>query len=63
MWIGLEGALYNCNLFQKPLDLGADISVYSVTKYLNGHTDVCMGAVCFNDDALFPRLRYLQNSE
>lgn len=48
--------------YQRPLELGADISVYSVTKYLNGHTDVCMGAMCFNDDSLFPRLRYLQNN-
>lgn len=48
--------------YQRPLELGADISVYSVTKYLNGHTDVCMGAMCFNSDDLVPRLRYLQNN-
>ncbi|KDR11923.1 cystathionine gamma-lyase-like isoform X2 [Zootermopsis nevadensis] len=48
--------------YQRPLDMGADISVYSATKYLNGHTDVCMGAMCFNDDNLLPRLRYLQNN-
>lgn len=43
--------------------MGADISVYSVTKYLNGHTDVLMGAMCFNSDDLYPRLRFLQISE
>jgi len=48
--------------YQRPLELGADISVYSVTKYLNGHTDVLMGAMCFNSDDLYPRLRYLQNN-
>jgi len=57
------GTPYNCHLFQRPLELGADISVYSVTKYLNGHTDICMGAMCFNSDALLPRLKYLQNSK
>lgn len=29
--------------FQRPLDLGADLVVHSVTKYLNGHSDVIMG--------------------
>lgn len=48
--------------YQRPLELGADISVYSVTKYLNGHSDIIMGAMCFNRDDLFPQLRYLQNN-
>lgn len=34
--------------FQRPLDLGSDIVMHSVTKYINGHTDVIMGAVCTN---------------
>ena len=34
--------------FQKPLDLGIDISVHAMTKYLNGHSDVMAGAVCAN---------------
>lgn len=33
---------------QRPLDLGADIVMESVTKYINGHTDVIMGTVCTN---------------
>lgn len=50
------------SFFQKPLNLGADVVMYSLTKYMNGHTDVCMGAVCFNDDSLLPRFRYIQNN-
>ena len=32
--------------FQRPLELGADLVMSSVTKYINGHTDVIMGSVC-----------------
>merc|ERR1739838_914482 len=48
--------------FQRPLELGADISYYSLTKYMNGHTDVIMGAACTNDESLAHRLRFLQNA-
>jgi cystathionine gamma-lyase len=48
--------------FQRPLDLGADISVHSVTKYINGHSDVVMGVAVMKDDALYAKLKYLQNS-
>ncbi|EEC10146.1 cystathionase, putative [Ixodes scapularis] len=48
--------------FQKPLDLGADISVHSLTKYMNGHSDVVMGAVCTSDAEIHERLRYFQNA-
>lgn len=34
--------------FQRPLDLGADLVMNSITKYINGHSDVIMGAVCTN---------------
>ncbi len=46
--------------YQNPLDLGADIVVHSVSKYINGHGDVVMGAVCVNDDDLYERLSFLQ---
>jgi cystathionine beta-lyase/cystathionine gamma-synthase len=36
---------YSTMLLQRPLDLGVDLSVYSATKYLNGHSDVVAGAV------------------
>jgi len=46
--------------FQRPLELGADFVMYSMTKYMNGHTDVIMGGVCTSNDALHDRLRFLQ---
>jgi len=48
--------------FQRPLELGADMSYYSMTKYMNGHTDVIMGSVALNDAGLAERLRFLQNA-
>lgn len=48
--------------FQRPLSLGADITLYSTTKYLGGHSDVVGGAVVLNDQALYERLKFLQNA-
>jgi cystathionine gamma-lyase len=48
--------------FQRPLNLGADIIVHSVTKYIAGHSDVIGGAVLVNDDQLHERLLFHQNS-
>lgn len=48
--------------YQKPLELGADIVVYSLTKYMNGHSDVVMGAAITNRDDLAERLKFLQNA-
>ncbi|XP_043857269.1 cystathionine gamma-lyase isoform X1 [Dromiciops gliroides] len=48
--------------FQRPLDLGADICMYSATKYMNGHSDVVMGLVSVNSEDLYKRLSFLQNS-
>lgn len=47
---------------QKPLDLGADITVHSTTKYLGGHSDVVGGAVVVKDDELGRDLAFLQNA-
>jgi cystathionine gamma-lyase/cystathionine beta-lyase len=47
---------------QNPLALGADIVMHSVTKYLGGHSDVVMGALCLNDDAIYERLAFIHNS-
>lgn len=47
---------------QNPLDLGADIVMHSATKYLGGHSDVVMGALCLNDEALYNRLAFIHNS-
>uniref|UniRef100_A0ACB8F3P3 Uncharacterized protein n=1 Tax=Sphaerodactylus townsendi TaxID=933632 RepID=A0ACB8F3P3_9SAUR len=48
--------------FQRPLALGADICMYSATKYMNGHSDVVMGLVSVNDSDLYERLKFLQYS-
>lgn len=47
---------------QNPLDLGADIVMHSVTKYLSGHSDVVMGALVMNDEKLYHELFFLMNS-
>lgn len=47
---------------QNPLDLGANIVMHSVTKYISGHSDVIMGAICTNDDKLFEDLAFIANS-
>jgi cystathionine gamma-synthase len=47
---------------QRPLELGADVVVYSATKYLGGHSDLVMGSLATSDEGLAERLRYLQNS-
>src|SRR5205814_1487920 len=43
-------------LLQRPLDLGADIVVHSVTKFLAGHSDIVMGATVVRDAALLETL-------
>ena len=47
---------------QNPLDLGADIVMHSVTKYLGGHSDVIMGALVINDEKLHQELAFIANS-
>ena len=63
---------YNCLLavdntfaspfLQSPLELGADIVMHSITKYISGHSDVVMGALVCNDDVLCENLEFIQNS-
>jgi cystathionine gamma-synthase len=48
--------------FQRPLELGADVTFHSSTKYLAGHSDTIGGVIATNDDALAERLRFLQNA-
>jgi cystathionine beta-lyase len=47
---------------QTPLDLGADIVMHSVTKYLGGHSDVVMGALVTNNDEIAAEMYRIQNS-
>ncbi|HVK88810.1 MAG TPA: cystathionine gamma-synthase [Kofleriaceae bacterium] len=48
--------------FQRPLELGADIVAHSMTKYLNGHSDVVGGALIVKDEGLRQKLAFLQNA-
>jgi cystathionine beta-lyase len=47
---------------QNPLDLGADVVMHSVTKYIGGHSDVVMGALICNDEILAKEIYRIQNS-
>lgn len=47
---------------QNPLDLGADIVMHSVTKYLGGHSDVVMGALIMNSDDLHEKIYFILNT-
>lgn len=47
---------------QRPLELGADLVCHSMTKYLNGHSDVVGGCLVVRDDDLRARLAFLQNA-
>lgn len=49
-------------VFQRPLDLGADIVVHSTTKYLNGHSDSVGGAVILAQAGHAERIQFVQNS-
>jgi len=48
--------------FQRPLMFGADVAFSSITKYINGHSDTVMGGCVTNSDAIYERLKYLQNA-
>ncbi|KAG1122459.1 hypothetical protein G6F42_011457 [Rhizopus arrhizus] len=48
--------------FQKPIALGADIVIHSVTKYINGHSDVVMGVAVTSNEEWYKKLAFMQNS-
>ncbi|SKA85507.1 cystathionine gamma-synthase [Prosthecobacter debontii] len=50
------------SLIQQPLDLGADLSLLSTTKYTNGHSDALGGAVCSNSDAWQEKMIFAQKA-
>jgi len=58
--LAVDNTFYSPYL-QNPLDLGADIVVHSVTKYIAGHSDVLMGAVVTNNDDIIKRIRSIQS--
>jgi cystathionine beta-lyase/cystathionine gamma-synthase len=47
---------------QNPLDQGADIVLHSATKYIGGHSDSVHGCLVMNDEHLFEKLKFIQNS-
>lgn len=47
---------------QNPMDMGADIVMHSVTKYIGGHSDVVMGALVMNNEDLYKRLWFIYNA-
>lgn len=49
-------------IIQKPLELGADIVIHSMTKYLNGHADVVAGMIIVKNHSLFDKLRVVLNN-
>ncbi len=49
-------------VLQRPFDFGADVTIYSATKYFGGHNDLCAGALVARTAELGERLYFLQNS-
>ena len=49
-------------IIQLPLEQGADIVVYSTTKYINGHSDSVGGSLATSSDEIFEKLKFLQNA-
>ena len=49
-------------VLQRPFEFGADVTVYSATKYFGGHNDLCAGALVARSAELGERLYFLQNS-
>lgn len=48
--------------FQKPLNLGADITLHSMTKYIGGHSDTVAGCTVLNNEELALKIKFLQNA-
>ncbi|KAL7630182.1 UNVERIFIED_CONTAM: hypothetical protein RMT77_019680 [Armadillidium vulgare] len=46
--------------FQRPANLGVDIVMHSCTKFIVGHSDVLMGALCTNNEDIYTKLKYDQ---
>ena len=51
---------FSTSYFQRPLELGADLVLHSLTKYMNGHSDVVMGCLMMNNEELYKQLSFLQ---
>ena len=53
---------FSTSYFQKPLELGADIVVYSATKYYAGHSDILAGLIVLNDEKYYEKLKFISNT-
>jgi cystathionine gamma-lyase len=53
---------FSTPVFQRPLELGADIVLHSTTKYLGGHCDVIGGGLVVNDEQVYKDLKLVQNA-
>lgn len=60
-WLAVDNTFATPYL-QNPLDLGADIVMHSVTKYLGGHSDVVMGALVTSHEHIAQEIYRIQNS-
>jgi cystathionine beta-lyase/cystathionine gamma-synthase len=60
-WLAVDNTFATPYL-QNPLDLGADLVMHSVTKYLGGHSDVVMGALITSNDEIAHEMYRIQNS-
>lgn len=61
VWLAVDNTFATPYL-QTPMDLGADIVMHSVTKYLGGHSDVVMGALVTSNEAIAKEIYRIQNS-
>lgn len=53
---------FSSPFIQQPADLGADMVVYSTTKYVNGHSDAIGGVVTTSNKNIYTKLKFLQNA-
>lgn len=60
-WLAVDNT-FATPYFQNPLNLGADIVMHSVTKYLGGHSDVVMGALITSDEKIATEMYRIQNA-
>jgi cystathionine gamma-lyase len=47
---------------QQPLNIGFDVALHSITKYIGGHSDIIGGAIVVNDNELAEKLKFIQNA-
>ncbi len=53
---------FSSSYLQRPLEFGADLSLISLTKYTNGHSDALVGAICTNDEAWQEKMIFAQKA-